>query len=255
VRRDRICDGAPATYATNGFAYDAYGNIIRHTNEVGVVTETTYDTYFYTLPASHITGNFVTSVTYDRASGQVTDQVSPAGLVTKHIYDEFFRLKETWISSVPNGTPDVWKIRYDYNRGGIVNGVSQNYVKVTKNNALADDPGHETWTYTDGLGRTIQTRVESEAQQGLAAPFRVSDLVYGQRGETVYQTSPYLDEGFAFTAPDGFKLSAFSEYDPIGRVFRTTPSVNVTFQNGLPSGSPVILSGEADSPLAPQTIA
>src|SRR2546430_13283748 len=43
--------------------------------------------------------------------------------------------------------------------------------------------GHEAYTYADGLGRPIQTRVEAENGQ-----FRVIDTLYDDRGNVNYRT-------------------------------------------------------------------
>jgi YD repeat-containing protein len=132
--------------------------------------------------------------------------------------------------------------------------VSQNHVKLTKNNALAGDLGHETWNYTDGLGRIIQTRIESEPQANFAAPFRVTDVVYDQRGATKYQTLHYFAEASAFIAPTDVKSCTHTEFDVIGRPIKITPAVNVTFASGLPSGNPAPQGGETDSPLGSVTL-
>jgi hypothetical protein len=251
-QRDRICEG---NHATNGYTYDTYGNLRFHTNEVGVVSETTYDPEYQTFPRQNITGPFISTSFYDSRSGLVTDSTDISGLVSKHIHDEFFRLKEIRISSVPNGTPDVWTAKYDYTLGGIVNGQPLNSVKFIKNNALAGDPGHETWSYLDGLRRVIQTRVEAEPHPELAPaitlPFRVTDVVYDQRGETKFQTLNYFGDGSSFTKLNDLKSCTWTEFDPIGRPFKLTPSVGVTFVDGLPTENPppALQAGEADSPL------
>ncbi len=250
VRRDRICEGTPSTYATNGFAYDAYGNVIRHTNEVGVITTTTYDAAYQTFPYQQsVNGAFTTTTIYDARSGLVTDTTEASGLKTKNIYDEFYRLKESRVSSAPNIEPDVWTVKYDYNLGGIVSGVSQNSVKLTKNNALAGDPGHETWTYTDGLGRTIQTRVEADPLPGMTAPFRVTHNVYDEQSAQKFVTLSAFETGSTFTLASGVKPSTFTEYDQIGRLSRITPAENVTFASGhVQSHNPA--TPDADSPMA-----
>src|SRR5262249_37012750 len=149
---------------------------------------------------------------HDPRSGLLTGTIEPSGLVTTNFYDTFFRPVETRVSSAPNTIPDVWRIKYEYRLDGIANGVSGNSVRVLKNNALNGDPGLESWTYTDGLGRTVQSRTEADPQQGMTTPFRVVDTAYNARSQPKYTTLPYFEEGSGFIKEPGVKSSGYNEY-------------------------------------------
>ncbi|MBI5388209.1 MAG: glycohydrolase toxin TNT-related protein [Verrucomicrobia bacterium] len=228
MQRERICDG---NYTIKRFHYDGYGNHDSVTNEANVVTQMAYDTAYQTFPRQQVTANGFTNATqYDPLSGALLSSTDPKGLVSSNAYDVFFRLTTNWVSSTPNGTANVWLTRCQYGLGAIVSGLSKNFVRIQKADGVDTANGHETWTYSDGLGRGIQQRIESETN----GTFRVTDTVYDSRGNTRLETQPYFSSNTNYTTLDNTtKLSTSRDYDPIGRPTKTTPGVNVTFNNGL----------------------
>jgi hypothetical protein len=133
-------------------AYDQYGNQTNTIDAAGIQTGIAYDadaaklfTVSRTLPAGMISHE-----THD-LMGNITYSMDIKGLVTENDYDTFFRPTETRISTLPYGPANLWKTKNHYSLGGIVCGVSQNYVHTQVNDAT-DANGHETYTYADGLG-------------------------------------------------------------------------------------------------------
>ena len=249
VQRDRICQDS---YRINGFHYDGYGNRDYMTNEAGILTQISYETAYHAFPQQQITaGSFTTSSQYDPLSGALLSSTDPKGLVSSNTYDSLFRLTTNLVSTTPNGAANVWLTRYQYGLSAIASGISKNFVRIQKADGVDTANGHETWTYSDGLGRAIQQRIESETN----GTFRVTDTVYDQRGNTRLETQPYFSSNTNYTTLDSStKLSTTRDYDPIGRPIKTTPCVNAGFNNGLLQ-TLTQTGGDTGSPVGTNTIA
>jgi len=228
-RRDRIC---PGEYRAEGFGYDTFNNPVLATNAAGVVTATVYDTATRTFPAQQTAaGSFVTTLLTDARSGLPLSMTDPKGLVTSNRYDAFLRPVETLVSAASNGPANVWQVRHAYTLGGIGAGGSLNSVLTRRNDGLGNTNGHETYLYTDGRGRLIQSRVEAETGAG-ANQFRVSDMVHDARDLVRVETQSRFGTGSAYTKPSGSLLAMVHEHDAIGRPVRTTPAQTATFSAG-----------------------
>ncbi len=206
------------TYVSSTMGYDQYGNPTSATNPIGITTTTQYDPTYRIFPVTQTTGTFTTSSTFDVASGQVLTSTDPKGLVAQTSYDVFFRPVQTAISTTPLGPPTLWRQKRSYTLGGIANGISSNVVRQQVFDPLDPINGLETYAYTDGLGRSIQTRMESE----LPGQFRVSETRYDLRGSPRLTTVPSMSAGSAFTVLTN-QPGTTTDYDPIGRAFRVTP--------------------------------
>jgi RHS repeat-associated protein len=215
-------------YATNSVGYDQYGNATSATNAVGIATTTSYDSTYKQFPVTQITGTFTNEADFDVRSGAVTTAMDAKGLVSSNSFDVFFRLKETWIGTNAFGNPVLWRAKLDYNLGGITSGISYNYVRRRVNDAVDATNGHETYTYADGLGRVVQTRVEAETGQ-----YRVTDGFYDDRGNQNFVTLPYFSSGSGFTAYAS-QPGTQTTFDPIGRVASIIPPAGDT---GSPTGT------------------
>jgi RHS repeat-associated protein len=244
---DLICSGS---YRTNGYKYDNYGNETYHTNAAGIVTHTTYDSSYQTFPAQSTTGStFTTTTSYDPRSGKLVQSTNPAGLVTLNTYDPFLRITETDVSTTPNGSPTEWLTRYSYVLG-LGNGVSSNEVFIHKNDGVDTVNGHEVLTYSDGLGRVVQTRQESET-----SGFRVTATAYDQRGNIAFVTDPYFNSGTNFAIPSGSLLGLSHSYDPAGRLTNVTAAVTGSFNSAGQLTSTTPTSGDTGSPIAASVVA
>ncbi len=247
AQRDRICAGS---YATNSYSYNGYANKDSETNSAGIVTQTTYDSATQTFPIQQtVGGSFTSTFNFDARSGKLFSSTDAKGLVASNAYDAFLRITTNWISTTPNGAANLWIASSQYGLGGIVSGVSKNFIHVQKNDGVDSANGHETWSYSDGLGRQIQTRVESETNG-----FRVSDVIYDKRGGVRLDTLPYFSSGTNYTAPTTNKLGALHDYDPIARPTVITPAVNGTFSSGLLTTTSAT-SGDTGSPVGSLTLA
>ena len=142
-----------------------------------------------------------------------------SGLVSRFEYDVLYRQIATYISTTPNGPANLWRTKVDFNPGGIVGGLSQNYIRTRINDAVDPVNGHETYTYSDGFGRKIQTRIESET----AGQYRVSDIQYDARSTVKLRTLAYFSAGSAYTPLNPQQPGKTFEFDAIGRVVRDTP--------------------------------
>ncbi|MBI3852883.1 MAG: hypothetical protein HY298_21725 [Verrucomicrobia bacterium] len=232
-------------YVTNSIGYDTYGNPVKATNTVGIVTTTVYDTTYQTFPLRQITATFTNDTSVDVRSGSVITTTDAKGLVVSNAFDTFFRLVETKISTNAFGAPVLWKERYLYAQFGIVSGLSYNYVRKQVNDAVDTTNGLESYVYADGVGRTIQTRVEAETGQ-----FRAADVWYDVRGNAYFQSLPYFSTNFSFTARDPNAPGTLTEYDPIIRPFRVTPPAGDT---GSPTGPSTMAYVDGSNPWATVT--
>ncbi len=244
---DRMC---PTCYVTNTYAYDAYNNRTSATNEAGIVTGTGYESTYQTFPVSQtVGGSFTSAFAYDARSGKLLTSTDPKGLAVSNNYDAFLRLVETDVSTTPYSAPSEWLARYNYGLG-MAGGVSTNFVRIRKNDGVDSVNGHETWTYSDGNGRVLQVRQESETNG-----FRVTDTVYDQRGGVQFVTLPYFSSGTNFTKPSGTEMGVLNGFDAAGRPNRSTNGVNGTFNgSGLLTGASAT-GGDTGSPLSNSIIA
>jgi RHS repeat-associated protein len=240
----------PGSFVTvETLAYDPYGNVQSSQDAAGITTTFVYDSS-KTFVETSTTGTFVAQTRHDPLSGAVRRIIDPKGLVLTNLYDTFFRLKEVRISTVPNGTPNLWREKFDYFENGISAGISQNYVRKRSNDAVDALNGHETYVYTDGLGRVIQTRVEAENGQ-----YRVADLLYDQRGNVNFSTLPRFSAGSGFTVLSGTHLGTFTQFDALGRQSAVTPAVSGTFNASGHLQSISLTGGDAGSPIASEMVA
>ena len=241
---------ASAFITTVSNNYDQYGNLTQTTDAAGITTTTTYDSTFEQFPVSSTTGTFTSSSTFDNRSGLLLTDTDAKGLVSSNVYDVFFRPTANYISTNSYGPPVLWQSFTTYSLAGISAGISHNYVFSQVNNAVDEVNGFQTYTYSDGLGRTIETRTESET----SGQDRVANTVYDLRGNPDFATLPYFSSGTAYTAPSGTYLGALTAYDSIGRACQTTPAVNGTFASGLLTGVSAT-GGDTGSPVGPATTA
>lgn len=251
VRRWR--NSPSVAWLTETYLYDTYGNVIEHVrpgagtlaNPSGagelIKRTTDYEAPNFVFPW-HVTDdqgtgtfNYVTTTEYDHLSGLVLTSEDWNGVVTRNVYDNFHRVDEVWLD-LPNGGGSIWQQDYDYQFNGVSGGISANRIKRVVNDASDPTPGdlgvgHETYTYSDGLGRVVQARVESERTTPQLL-YRVADTRYDSRGNVHKQTREHFEAGSAFTTL-GSWLFTQTDYDALGRPTRLTPPAG---DPGSPTG-------------------
>jgi len=242
-------DTAGTYITTVSTSYDQYGNPVQGTDAAGIVTTTIYDSIYQQYPVTQITGTFTNQLITDARSGLTVEAIDVKGLVTSNVFDVFYRSAVTYISTNSYGAPTLWKTKSSYSMGGIVSGTSSNFVRQQVNDAVDTANGFETYTYLDGMGRTIQTRTEAETGQ-----FRVANACYDKRGNAYFQTLPYFSSGAAFTSISSTYLGTLTEYDNIGRAYRTTPAVQGSFSAGSLTSTSTT-GGDSGSPIGATTTA
>jgi hypothetical protein len=230
---------------TGSTSYDTVGNPYEARDAAGVVKRFEYDAT-RTFAEKVITGTFTNRSWFDRRSGMATNTVDPNNVAAAVVQDVFFRTTETRSGTSNNGLADQWRTRAVYALDGIGGGVTTNYV-VTETFEPADTAGGQkivAVAYLDGLGRTVQTRTESET----AGQYRVNDVFHDAGGRVWLQTQPRFGSGSAFvsTVPAN-ALASMVAFDAISRVTHAYPLVAITTTNGLHYAT--ILGGDTNSPV------
>lgn len=244
-------DTAASFISTGTASYDHYGNPTNSISATGISTTTTYDSTYQQFPLKQVTASFTNQFVYDLRSGQTIMAIDPKGLVASNYFDVFYRPRESYISTNAFGSPTLWQQKQDYNLGGIASGISYNYVRKRVNDAVDTVNGHESYVYADGQGRAIQNRIEAENGQ-----FRVSDTVYNRRGAAYFQTLPYFSSGSGHSrSVSCTNLGTLSEFDSLGRAFRSTPAVQGMFDAAGHLASTNATGGDSGSPVGPVTTA
>jgi RHS repeat-associated protein len=242
-------DTTGAYVTTVSTSYDQYGNPVQATDAAGITTTTTYDSTYKQYPITQVTGTFTNQFAYDVRSGLTLIATDAKGLVASNSFDVFYRPTASYISTSAYGAPTLWKTKMSYSVGGISSGVSYNYIHKQVNDAVDTANGFETYTYLDGMGRTIQTRTEAETGQ-----FRVANACYDKRGNPYFQTLPYFSSGTGITVISGTYLGTLTEFDSVGRTYRVTPAVQGSFTSGSLANTNTT-SGDTGSPVGAMTVA
>ncbi|MGE0477197.1 MAG: FG-GAP-like repeat-containing protein, partial [Nitrospirales bacterium] len=185
-------------------AYDAYGNVTCTLDPRGNPTTLVYDTPSQTFAISATNAlEHVTSTSYYGVNGvtmttglygQVKTVTDPNGAVTTSEYDALGRRTKV---TQPNG---FWTTTA-YNSFGTV---GSQHVYSTSSLGLS------SWTYFDGLGRTIKSR-----STGPDSKIVVSEVRYDNRGAVTQQSLPVFEPA----TPTQWKTFL---YDPLGRTLRAT---------------------------------
>lgn len=230
--------------------FDQYGNAFSTTDAAGVTTATTYDTAYQQYPVLEVAASsFTNSFIYDSRSGAIIMATDVKGEISSNVFDVFFRGTASYISTNTSSSAGfLWRSKTTYSMGPISNGITTNFMLNQLNDGVDPVNGLETFTYFDGLGRPIERRTEAET----SGNFRVVNTFYDLRGSVVFQTLPYISSGINFTIVTGTPLGALTEYDPIGRTFRETPSVQGMFSGGLLT-STLATGGDIGSPVGSTT--
>lgn len=238
TRRDYWLDYPTPTLLSEHYEYDNYGNTVEHTSPGGVVTVTSYDSVYHQFPESVTVDpfgiDFVTQQVFDARSGLATLGTDQKGLQEEFVFDEFFRLLERNLHQ-PDGT-SIWEERNEYYTGGVISGISYNYTRTCVNDGVDTVNGLETYSYTDGMGRTIQTRTEAET-----AEVRVTGKAYDERGNVSFESRAYFGSGFAFEPIGAAVTGTSTDYDVLGRPIAIVPPMGDV---GSPTSAQILSYGD-----------
>ncbi len=233
-----VCDSNGVNQAKTWFTYDTSGNLLTVkkwlqggsdpittytyynngncksiTDPMGNGTTITYDgTKTYPYQTTNPLGQITTTV-YDQKFGKITSATDIYGNTTTYEYDVFGRSSK--VTNPYDGSSAYGTISYWYQNFGVV-GNQKVVTYHTEQSGTANVLWNEA--YFDGLGRTIKTRKE-----GPDAKVIVADTTYNQSGLAATKSLPYF-EGIETPRKVTF------EYDPIGRITRTTNPDNTFTQ-------------------------
>ena len=203
---------------TEYWTYDAFGNILTHTDQLDRVTTNTYDALGNLLTATD-PGGGITKYEYN-ASGQVTKTTDPEGRVTTSEYDNAGRLVST---TAPGGAKTTNS--YDPVTGDLAatTGPEGN---VAGADAATRDKFTARFTY-DAEGQLTHTLVPDPNNLGKKL---ATVTTFDDQGRPVKVTNPdmsttgttydVLGQIVETTDPAGIKAS--QTYDKLGRVVTST---------------------------------
>lgn len=208
------------------FLYDSYGNQISITDARGNTSKVVLDSLFQTFPVieTNAKGQSVMKSYYGVDLAVAADGPIPGLLasvtdfnstITAFKYDPLGRVVKEIIPPDTDSTPTV---QYAYER----NGIPPESTSVKRRDTSPNGGGtFDTITFSDGLGRTIQTKSEApnSTQQ------TVVDTVYNNRGKVESVSIPYfVSTSPTYSAPPTQPASprTVTLYDPVGRVTKIT---------------------------------
>ena len=188
------------------------GNLVGVIDARGYKTSTEYSLdYAYTFPVQVAnTLGHTQSFTYDYKTGQILTSTDPNGQITTTLYDGFGRIQKI---IGPNDTIDSPGIEYFYD-------LNSRPIKITTVTKVDIDEFVTSYAFLDGLGRTIEVKTEAEkpSEQLLSGIVK-----YDERGQIKEKYLPYIVPSSGnYVAPNYAQLKISYEYDPIGRVTKTT---------------------------------
>jgi RHS repeat-associated protein len=223
-------------------SYDAFGNLTRETGPSQRCRDVGYDETYAELPSSEkiftdgCDNQFLqTGAAYDRGLSLVALAIDMQGQPTKVEYDAFGRLSALTrphpmqigaLSPVPSVKveyflpPDLTTSSSNPARHSIIHTQTQDAED------LSDASYLESWSYVDGLGRTLVSLAEADPQAGDGGPWVASSqVVFDGKGALQRKHLEYFYSG----APKSFPLAAVPNapfgtqtYDGFGRQITTT---------------------------------
>lgn len=241
TRREDWTSGA--TYIHTTKTYNALGLVIQETDPRDWPTTYTYDS-FNLYPATVANAlNHTTQFIYDYTCGKIKQRTDANGNVFETSYDALGRVleeREPEISTkapaasvaaglangnrsrgrltIDSAPPLVKKDSYVYSDIGMGS-------SVKKTDYLDGTVSSDSYTYFDGLGRTIQTRKQTET----ANNFSVKDLIYNNSALLQQESLPYFSTGSPRTnATTNNALYTSYIYDALQRATSVTTALGTT---------------------------
>lgn len=210
---------SPEQWLTTTLTYEVFGNVATITDALGRITTNTYDptgTYLTTI-ANHL--GHTRQLTYDPRLGSVTRSIDQNGVTSTTTYDALGRVMQTGFID-PATSAEVLMTRTAYELTTVP---TKTIVQARLTSGGADEL--TSYTFTDGLGRIIQTRAPAEdpTKQVVSGAVELNT-----RGLVSSQRVPYLSDTSSTYVPLSLEPSASSlasvayTYDATGRLLTTT---------------------------------
>jgi len=219
--------GAPNPNIVTRYQYDAYGNLTETIDPEQNSTSIYYDSDYHMFPVrtvnelGHTASNTyygvegipLNSSGYQGSWGQLHSTTDPNNQTGYRVYDVFGRLTKN-ISPLDSMGYPTQLMEYDY---------LSTYARVTKYQRMEHGQAatSKVMTYTDGLGREVQTKSYS----GQANRYIVSGQAeYNSRGAKEKVYLPYFSSNSMETieAIDPNRTHTKIDYDAMGRPIRST---------------------------------
>ena len=203
-----------SNYADTTYTHNSYGLPLTETDALSNTTTYTYDTENMYPASIENAENHTTSYIYDYSSGKPETITEPNGKITEYDYDGLDRLIEVAQTIGNGGTSVIRELVYNTT-------ASPQYTKDTIHRSGSES--QDNYTYTDGFGKTIQTKLEMDTN------WVTTDTVYDDMGRVLKQSLPYETTSSAnSSATMTSALLTTLIYDPLGRVLTTTNAKGTT---------------------------
>ncbi|HYH05001.1 MAG TPA: RHS repeat-associated core domain-containing protein, partial [Bacillota bacterium] len=194
------------------YGYDSYGNVTSHTDGNGYTTTFVYDDQYQTF-LRFKTRKFTEEIRYDDLM-RPERKVDANGQIWQTVYDTFSRVKAE-IKPGDSTTAPITRISYPdefVNTSGVIQfpDVMKTERKITDSDYL------ESYVYQDGFERVIQEK--TEAKQG----WITIDHLFDNGGRQYSTSVPIYTSTASYTAPASGTKTTTYQFDPIGRITRTT---------------------------------
>ena len=196
-----------ATFVSETYTYNTYGNVTKYKDPLSNQTTYTYDVYNLYPTTVKNPLNHSTLYTYDYSSGKPLTIKNPNGFTSTYVYDGLDRVIE---EKIPNPTTGVGVTKTTY----VYDDVS--FPRSVHKSVYCDvGIAKEVYTYVDGFGRVVQTRSELETPD----MYTVTDTIYDARGNISVTSLPYEASGEVYddATTDEDILTSFA-YDPMNRI-------------------------------------
>lgn len=206
-------------YADTQKTYNSFGLPLKLYDANNNVTTFVYDSYnLYPATITNALGQTV-KYQYDYAVGKPNQTIDANNNKYETAFDPFGRVKQERVPDVNNPASLVTSAEYFYNDN------SNPRVAQTKK-YLDDATTVDSYSYVNGLDKTIQER--TEAEDG----FSVKDFTYNKLGLVQSETLAYFSAGSGYTPPTtNTKLYTNYTYDALKRVETIANAVGTTFNN------------------------
>jgi len=206
-------------FASTTKTYNSFGLPTRDKDARGNNTDYIYDTLNLFVATSTNPLGHVTGFQYDYSSGKKKSTYDANGRLFQILYDGLDRVIEEKTPDQTTPSTLVTKTQYTYDD-------TSGAVSVRKRVNLDGSTTNDSYSFYDGLGRTIQTRSQAES----ANTYATKDFVFDERGLLQKESLPYFSTGTTRTTAvaTGSPLYVNYSYDPLRRVNSVTNAVSTT---------------------------